>query len=126
MAKAKILIIDDEDDIVDTVSFMLRSRGYDVITASDGSEGLTKAMLEHPDLILLDIIMPVMDGFEVCRKMKRDKETSRMPVIMFTARGDNEAVVNAKNVGADDYIVKPFNLPTLVTKINKLITKPNG
>ena len=90
------------------------------------SLGLTKAMLEHPDIILLDIIMPVMDGFEVCLKLKRDKETSRLPVIMFTARGDNEAVVKAKNVGADDYIVKPFNLPTLVTKINKLITKPNG
>jgi len=126
MAKVKILVIDDEADIVDTVSFMLRSRGYDVVTASDGGEGLTKAMLEHPDLILLDIIMPVMDGFEVCLKMKRDKEASKVPVIMFTARGDNDAVVKAKNVGADDYIVKPFNLPTLVTKINKLVNKQVG
>jgi two-component system alkaline phosphatase synthesis response regulator PhoP len=126
MAKTKILVIDDENDIVDTVSFMLRSRGYDVITATDGGEGMTKAMLEHPDLVLLDIIMPVMDGFEVCLKLKKDKQTSRLPIIMFTARGDNEAVVKAKNVGADDYIVKPFNLPTLVTKINKLITKPTG
>jgi len=123
MAKTKILVIDDEVDIVDTVSFMLRSRGYDVITASDGGEGLTKAMVEHPNLILLDIIMPVMDGFEVCFKLKRDKDARKIPVIMITARGDNEAVVKARSAGADDYIVKPFSLPTLISKINKLIAK---
>jgi len=125
MAKTKILVIDDEVDIVDTVSFMLRSRGYDVITASDGGEGLTKAMVEHPNLILLDIIMPVMDGFEVCFKLKRDKDAKKIPVIMITARGDNEAVVKARSVGADDYIVKPFSLPTLISKMNKLIVKPS-
>jgi len=126
MSKNKILVIDDEADIVDTVAFMLRSRGYDVITACDGGEGLTKIMLEQPDLVLLDIVMPVMDGFEVCHKLKRDKDAKKIPVIMFTARGDNEAVIKAKQFGADDYIVKPFNLPTLVNKINRLITKQSS
>jgi len=125
MAKTKILVIDDEVDIVDTVSFMLRSRGYEVITASDGGEGLTKAMIEHPNLILLDIIMPVKHAFEVYFKLKRDKDAKKIPVIMITARGDNEAVVKARSVGADDYIVKPFSLPTLISKMNKLIVKPS-
>jgi len=67
--------------------------------------------------------MPVMDGFEVCFKLKKDKDAKKIPIIMITARGDNEAVVKARSAGADDYIVKPFSLPTLVSKINKLIAK---
>ena len=123
MPKRKILIIDDEVDVTETVSFMLRSRGYDVSTASDGGEGLTKTLLEHPDIVLLDIIMPTMDGFEVCQKLKRDKDTKKIPIIMLTALGDNKAIAKARTVGADDYIVKPFSMSTLVSKIIRLLEK---
>jgi len=123
MVKSKILVVDDEPDIVDTVTFMLQARNFDVITASDGLEGLTKAISEHPDLILLDIMMPNMDGYELCYKLKKDKNMRNIPVIMLTARGENEAVIRAHKLGADDYIVKPFSLPTLISKLNKLLNK---
>ena len=123
MEKSKILVVDDEPDIVETVSFMLQARNFDVITASDGLEGLAKVRTENPDLILLDIMMPVMDGYEVCIKLKKDKDTQSIPVIMLTARGENEAVIRAHKSGADDYIVKPFSLPTLVSKLNKLLNR---
>ncbi|MDQ1317117.1 MAG: two-component system, OmpR family, alkaline phosphatase synthesis response regulator PhoP [Candidatus Poribacteria bacterium] len=123
MEKSKILVVDDEPDIVETVSFMLQARNFDVITASDGLEGLAKVRTEHPDLILLDIMMPVMDGYEVCTKLRKDKDMKNIPVIMLTARGENEAVIRAHKSGADDYIVKPFSLPTLVSKLNKLLDR---
>jgi two-component system, OmpR family, alkaline phosphatase synthesis response regulator PhoP len=123
MGKSKILVIDDEPDIVDTVSFMLQARNFDVITASNGLEGLAKVRSEHPDLALLDIMMPGMDGYDVCIKLKKDKDTMNMPVIMLTARGENDAVIRAHKSGADDYIVKPFNLPTLISKLNKLLDR---
>jgi len=123
MGKSKILIVDDEPDIIETVSFMLQARNFDVITASDGLEGLSKVRSERPDLTLLDIMMPGMDGYEVCIKLKKDKDTKNMPVIMLTAKGENEAVTMAHRSGADDYIVKPFSLPTLINKLNNLLTK---
>jgi DNA-binding response OmpR family regulator len=124
MSRYKILIVDDEPDIVETLSFMLQARNFDVVTASDGLEGLAKIKSERPDLALLDIMMPGMDGYDVCVKLKTDKETKNIPVIMLTARGENESVIRAHKSGADDYIVKPFSLPTLVNKLNRLLYKP--
>ena len=123
MGKSKILVIDDEADIVETIVFMLQARNFDVVTASDGFEGLIKVKSEHPDLTLLDIMMPGMDGYTVCIKLKNDKDTKNMPVIMLTAKGENEAVIRAHKSGADDYIVKPFSLPTLLGKLNKLLIR---
>jgi len=124
MPKYKVLIVDDEPDIVETLSFMLQARNFDVVTASDGFEALSKVKSERPDLVLLDIMMPGMDGYDVCVKLKTDKETKNIPVVMLTARGENEAVIRAHKAGANDYIVKPFSLPTLVSKLNKLLYKP--
>ncbi len=121
MPRHKILIVDDEPDIVETLSFMLQARNFDVVTASDGLEALSKVKSEHPDLVLLDIMMPGMDGYDVCVKLKTDKETKNIPVVMLTARGENEAVIRAHKSGAHDYIVKPFTLPTLINKLNKLL-----
>ena len=123
MGKNKILIVDDEPDIIETVSFMLQARNFDVITASDGFEGLSKVKSEHPDLTLLDIMMPGIDGYDVCIRLKKDIDTKTMTVIMLTARGENEAVIKAHKSGADDYIVKPFTLPTLLNKLNKLLVR---
>lgn len=123
MGKGKVLIIDDEPDIVETLTFMLEARNYDVVSAFDGLEGLAMVKAEQPDITLLDIMMPGMDGYDVCQKLKKDKNTKNMPIIMLTAKGENEAVIKAHKSGADDYIVKPFNLPTLVGKLNKLLAK---
>jgi two-component system, OmpR family, alkaline phosphatase synthesis response regulator PhoP len=117
----RILVIDDDFDIVETVTFMLESRGYYVITALGGEEGLVKAKERLPDIILLDLMMPLMDGFEVCQKLKNDEDTKNIPVIILTARGDSEAHYKAFKLSADDYIVKPFNLPALIAKLNKFI-----
>jgi len=120
MAK-KILIIDDEPDVIDTLTFMLKARNFEVVSAPDGLSGLSLAKADKPDLILLDIMMPGMDGYEVCSKIKTDNATKHIPVIMLTAKGEGEAVTKAHRSGANDYIVKPFNLPTLLGRLNKYI-----
>jgi len=119
MRKHKILVVDDEQVISDTVTLILQSRGYEVITAFDGSEGIAKARTEHPDLILLDIMMPGMNGHDVCVKIKGDRNTRKIPIIMLTGQGEREAVIKARQTGANDYILKPFTMATLLTKISQ-------
>ena len=121
----KLLIVDDESDIVETTAQLLRARGYDIVTAFDGTKGLEKAKIEYPGLIILDIGMPVKDGYEICFELKRDKVTKGIPVIMLTAKGESEAIEKAKKSGADDYVVKPFNIQFLSSRINKLLAKKN-
>jgi DNA-binding response OmpR family regulator len=122
MGKCKILIIDDEADITETLSFMLQARNFDVITANSGQEGLDKVKKDHPDLILLDIMMPEMDGYKVCNKLKQDKETKNLPIIMLTAKGEADSVIKYYNSGANDYVVKPFSLSTLISRINDCLS----
>ena len=110
----KILIVDDEKNIVDIIAFNLKKEGYTVITAADGEEGVQKAMEENPDLILLDIMMPKMDGYEVCKKIREKKNT---PIIMLTARAEELDKVLGLELGADDYIPKPFNPLELVARV---------
>lgn len=121
MSKNRILLVDDEPDIVETVTFMLQARNYSVKVASGGLEGIEKAKSEHPDLILLDIMMPDMDGYEVCTKLKADEATKDIPIVMLTAKGESEAVLRSHSLGADGYVVKPFSLPTLLSKLRNLL-----
>ncbi len=123
MSRSRILLVDDEPDIVETVSFMLQSRNYQVSVASGGQEGIEKAREEHPDLLLLDIMMPDIDGYDVCMKLKGDADTKDIPIIMLTAKGESEAVLKSHSLGADDYVVKPFSLPTLLSKLKKFLDK---
>ncbi|MFC1718126.1 response regulator transcription factor [Candidatus Poribacteria bacterium] len=123
MSRSRILLVDDEPDIVETVSFMLQSRNYQVSVASGGQEGIEKARDEHPDLLLLDIMMPDIDGYDVCMKLKGDADTKDIPIIMLTAKGESEAVLKSHSIGADDYVVKPFSLPTLLSKLRKFLDK---
>jgi two-component system alkaline phosphatase synthesis response regulator PhoP len=123
MPKSRILLVDDEPDIVETAAFMLQARNYSVITASGGLEGIEKARSERPDLILLDIMMPEVDGYDVCMRLKADEDTKHIPVIMLTAKGESEAVLKSHSLGADDYVVKPFNLTTLLGKLRKFLSK---
>jgi len=121
MAKSKILIIDDERDIVDTLTLMLQARDYTVISALDGLEGLEKAKSERPNLILLDIMMPGMDGYNVCMKLKSDRETKNIPVVIVSDKAERDSIVKCHTIGANDFIVKPFTLPTLLGKLGKLL-----
>ena len=119
----KILIVDDEEDIVAALSIRLKALGYDVIPAYDGMEGLLKAREEKPDLILLDIMLPKLDGYKVCRILKFDEKFRHIPIIMITAKGDESNIKMGEEVGADAYVPKPFNPEELMSKIEELLKK---
>lgn len=121
--KPKVLIIDDEPDIAETLAYILKAKGCDAIIAYDGFDGLSKAIKETPDVILLDIIMPRMDGYEVCELLRNGKSTKSIPIIMLTAKGDTNSILHAREIGADDYILKPFNISMLMNRIYRLIPK---
>ena len=110
----KILIIDDEDATVELLTILLERRGFDVVTALRAEDGLRKAYRTHPDLVLLDIMMPEMDGWEVCRKLR---ELSDVPIIFLTARSEIRDVVKGLEIGADDYVVKPYDNDELIARI---------
>ncbi len=118
--KRRILVVDDEVYIVHILEFSLTMEGYEVVTASCGEEALRKARECHPDLIVLDVMMPGMDGLEVCRHLREDDELSATPILMLSAKGrpvDREAAISK---GADDYIVKPFSPRRLLDRIRSL------
>lgn len=123
MANKKILLVDDEKDLVETVSFRLKASGYDVVTAYDGQEALTKTRLEKPDLIILDLMLPKMDGYKVCRMLKFDERYKSIPIIMFTARVQESDKKMGEEVGADAYITKPFEPENLLGKIKELLER---
>ncbi len=116
----KILIVDDEKNIVDIIAFNLKKEGYQIIKASDGEEGVKKAMEENPDLILLDIMMPKMDGYEACKKIREKKNT---PIIMLTARAEELDKVLGLELGADDYVTKPFGVRELMARVKANLRK---
>jgi DNA-binding response OmpR family regulator len=121
MDKKKILLIDDEEDIVHLVEFRLKAAGYEVISAFDGQSGLDKARSENPDLIILDLMLPKMDGYKVCRMLKFDEKYKHIPVIMFTARAQDNDKKTGEEVGADAYVIKPFEPQMLLGKIAELL-----
>lgn len=111
---SKILVVDDEASIVNIIAYNLKKEGYEVITANDGEAGLELALSQAPDLVLLDIMMPKMDGYTVCRKIR---EKSDMPIIMLTARADEVDKVLGLEMGADDYVTKPFGNRELMARV---------
>jgi len=119
----KVLVVDDEKNIVDIVLFNLKKEGYEAIFALDGEEGLKKALEEDPDLILLDIMMPRLDGFEVCKKIREKKET---PIIMLTARAEEVDKVLGLELGADDYVTKPFGVRELMARVKANIRRKSA
>ncbi|MEO5988518.1 MAG: response regulator [Candidatus Eisenbacteria bacterium] len=121
MAKGKILVVDDEIYIVHILDFSLGMEGYEVLTALDGEQALEKARAEHPDLIVLDIMMPKLDGYETCKMLKADDRTKDIPVILLSAKGRNVDQKVGFEVGADDYITKPFSPRRLVERINAIL-----
>ena len=126
MAKAQLLLIDDEPDICNTVRMGLEMMGdFNVATATDGKEGIRLAKKLQPDLILLDVMMPRMSGFEVCRRIKNDPKTTDIPVIMVTALNELGDIERAINSGTDDFLSKPINKWELVTRVRTMLKLKN-
>jgi two-component system alkaline phosphatase synthesis response regulator PhoP len=123
MAKKKILIVDDEPDILKLASLRLKKLGYDVIMAVNGKEALDIMRDEKPDLILLDLILPVMNGADVCKKTKNDEKLKHIPIILFTAQSDTMTAEKAKEFGANDYITKPFDPEELRGKVEEILAQ---
>ena len=121
MASGKILVVDDEIYIVHILDFSLGMEGYEVITALDGDQAIEKARAEKPDLIVLDIMMPKLDGYETCKMLKADEATRDIPVILLSAKGRNVDQKIGFEVGADDYMTKPFSPRKLVERINAIL-----
>ena len=117
----KILIIDDEPDILELLCLRLEANNYEVISASDGQKGLDKARNENPDLIILDLMLPRIDGYKVCRMLKFDERFKNIPIILFTARTQEADMKLGQEVGADAYITKPFEPNILLSKVAELL-----
>ncbi|MCK5580674.1 MAG: response regulator [Candidatus Omnitrophica bacterium] len=121
MSQKRILIVDDEPEVTMMVRMRLEASGYEVISANDGKSGLEKAKQENPDLVMLDVMMPKMDGYKVCGLLKADIRYNKIPVIMFTARAPEEEAEIMREVGADAYVNKPLNAEELLAKIKDLL-----
>lgn len=121
-----IMLIDDEEDILDFVGYNLRKEGYTVITCLDGNAALKKAESVTPHLVLLDLMMPGMDGMETCRELKRRSELSDTLIVFFTARSEDFTQIMGLDAGADDYITKPIKPSVLISKVNALLRRQNA
>ena len=119
--KKKILLVDDEQDMVYAVKMQLEADGFQVLTAKDGQEGLDKARKENPGLIILDLMLPKIDGYKVCRMLKFDEKYKKIPIIIYTARAQAVDEKLGYEVGADAYMTKPFDPKKLLAKINELL-----
>lgn len=123
MKKAKILVVDDERDIIELVSYNLEKEGFKVIAASDGEKALELVSSEEPEIIILDLMLPGIDGLDVCRELKRNDQTTSIPIIMLTAKGEESDIVIGLELGADDYITKPFSPRILVARVKAVLRR---
>ena len=123
MVKSKILIVDDERNIVETIKYNLEKAGYRTLTAADGQRAIELAQREVPDLITLDVMLPERDGWEVCRTLRQDSRTRAIPIIMLTVRNDETDKIVGLELGADDYLTKPFSPKELVARIKAVLRR---
>jgi len=123
MTKEKILLVDDEEDILNLVKYNLEREGYKVEAVTTGEMAVRNARELVPDLILLDLMLPGMDGLDVCRILKNDKNTAKIPVVMLTAKGEDSDIVTGLELGADDYITKPFSPRVLVARVKAVLRR---
>src|SRR5205085_4563645 len=121
--KPKILVIDDEPDAVELVEFNLKAAGFDVVTAADGEEALERARTILPNMIVLDLMLPEVDGLEVCKILRRDPATTAIPILMLTAKAAEIDRVLGLELGADDYVTKPFSPRELVLRVKGLLRR---
>ena len=123
MKKKKIIVVEDEPDLVDVVTYNLQREGYLVLAAQRGDEGLNLIRSERPDLVLLDLMLPGMDGLSICRQMKSDGSLSEIPIIIASAKGEESDVVIGLEMGADDYLAKPFSPRELLARIKAVLRR---
>lgn len=123
LSYGKILVVDDEDHIVELIKFNLESNGYDVVTAFDGEDAIQKALDENLDLIVLDLMLPKIDGIEVCKKIKGNPDTAHISIIMLTAKSDESDKIVGLEMGADDYITKPFSVKELMARVKAVLRR---
>jgi len=123
MAQEHIIVVDDEEDILELVRYNLAKAGYKVTAVASGEDAIRTARSKLPDLVLLDLMLPGVDGLEVCNTLKRDHKTANIPIVMLTARGDEADVVTGLELGADDYITKPFSPRVLVARIKAVLRR---
>ena len=126
MAKEKILVVEDEEDILELVRYNLSREGYQVVGILTGEEALRKARTEAFDLIVLDLMLPGIDGLEVAKKLKANEKTQHIPVVMLTAKGEEADIVTGLELGADDYITKPFSPRVLIARIRAALRRQSG
>jgi len=126
MLKKRILVIDDDASISKLVSDVLTEEGFSVITASCGEEGIKKVHRSKPNLIILDLRLPDMNGFQICQTLKKDKNVSDIPIIMLTVKSTKSSTVAGLEMGADDYIVKPFNQEELIARVKTVLRRAGG
>ncbi len=123
MSKSKILVVEDDRSLADVLVYNLRQAGYHVLLARDGQDGLTQAQLKTPDLIVLDLMLPVMDGYEVCRRLRNDAATRDAMILMLTAKEEESDELIGFSLGADDYVTKPFSVKVLLERIKSLLRR---
>jgi DNA-binding response OmpR family regulator len=123
MKPKKILVVDDEVDLVETVRFPLEMEGFDVLVSYNGEDALNQARKESPDLIILDLMLPKLDGYKVCRLLKFDERYKNIPILMLTAKTQEKDKILGKETGADEYITKPFEMDYLMEKVKAYLNK---
>lgn len=123
MAEQSLLVVEDEQDILNLLAYNLENAGYEVFKAENGTQGVVKARQHNPDLILLDLMLPDFDGLEVCRRLRQDPKTRDIPIIMLTAKSGDDDIVHGLEVGADDYVTKPFSPKVLEARIKNVLRR---
>ncbi len=123
MGQKKILVVDDEPDLVETIRFPLEMEGFNVLVSYNGDDALNQARKENPDLILLDLMLPKLDGYKVCRLLKFDERYKHIPILMLTAKTQEKDKLLGKETGADEYITKPFDIDELMKKVKAYLNK---
>jgi two-component system phosphate regulon response regulator PhoB len=126
MPKARILIVEDDRSLADVLDYNLRQEGYQTTVAADGQDGLQQARLKPPDLIVLDLMLPIIDGLEICRRLRADPVTRNVLVLMLTAKGEETDQVAGFSVGTDDYVTKPFSVKVLQERVRALLRRRDG
>lgn len=126
MAKLKVLVIEDDRSLSDVLAYNLKQAGYEVLTASDGQDGLLKAQLKLPDIVILDLMLPVIDGLDVCRRLRAGAATREMLIVMLTAKAEESDELVGFSLGADDYVTKPFSVKVLLERIKALRRRTSG
>jgi two-component system phosphate regulon response regulator PhoB len=123
MPKQHLFVVEDEEDILELLCYHLERGGYEVTTVGDGEEALRAIPKAMPDLVLLDLMLPGLDGLDVCRRLKKDAKTAQIPIIMVTARGEESDVVTGLDLGADDYVTKPFSIKVVLARVRAALRR---